>query len=177
MSTEKRYDAETEWQKIHDARGPWAAVQDGSTWPTWVRKLDVELQAWIHGEEIIYAEFGCSLDGKLHPGNAVESDGLWAVVFTPRYVAQVLVEKKPGVKVVESADVTVVARTAIESLSLQVIEKPDRSGPPIVTQVAFEGLEGEIQIPANKEEWYTVDPDLRLRMFAELRDDMFYDAS
>lgn len=175
MSSEGIVVEDEQWKKVQDARGPWVALKSRMTdgWPKWVRELDVELKAWLHGEKIVYAEFGGYLDGKVYAGNALEADGLWAVIFSERYVAQVRVDKTPDSPDVESPDVTVVGRSSIDSLSLEVVgEAGGLQGPPIVTRVSFEDL-GEIQIPADRDAWFLVDAEVRLRLFAGLRDDIW----
>ncbi|AVL96917.1 hypothetical protein [Microbacterium sp. str. 'China'] len=165
---------DAQWKIVQDARGPWVALKDGSTWPRWVRTLDVELRAWLHGEEIAYAEYGCDLNGSLYEGNAVEADRLWAVIFTKRYVVRVQVDKTQDSRDVETPDVVLVARSSIESLSIEVVdEEPGTFGPPIVTTVSFEDIEDDIQIPAKKADWYRVDPDVRMQLLAGLRDDIW----
>lgn len=165
---------DAQWEIVQDARGPWIALKDGNTWPKWVRELDVEVRAWLYGEEVVYAEYGCDLNGSLYAGNAVEADRLWAVIFTKRYVVRVQVDKTEDSRDVETPDVLVAARSSIDSLSIEVVDdETGAQGPPIVTTVSFEDFEQNIQIPANKKEWYLVDPDVRLQLLAGLRDDIW----
>lgn len=174
MSTEWKFDAEVEWKKVQDARVPWIEIKNRAKgWPAWVRKLDVKLQAWLHGERVVYAEYGCTLKGAQYAGTAVEADGLWATILTEQSVIVVNVTKDANSEAVGEPTVKVGARSTIESLVAEVVEVPGSNGLPFVTRVGFTGLDDEIQIPMDAQRWSYVSPEDRLAIFAGLRDDLF----
>ncbi|WP_136055995.1 hypothetical protein [Microbacterium sp. K24] len=164
-----------QWEKIRAARAPWASLMGNTTkeWVHWVQLLDVELKTWLHGEDIVYAEFGTTRKGEAsHQGGAYEANELWAVVLTSRFVASVRVRKDFSTELADDVDVSVVPRSAIQALSLQVIDVPTSQGVPIVTRAHFEGLDDVVQFPAKADKWFLVDPEVRLAIFAGLRDDL-----
>lgn len=164
-----------QWKKVQDARGPWVGLKSNTSgeWVHWVQLLDVELKAWLHGEDVVYAEFGTTRKGEAsHQGGAFEADELWAVVLSSRFVASVRVKKDFHSAQADDVDVTVVNRSAIDSLSLEVMDAPTSQGVPIVTRARFEGLYDEVQIPSNAEKWFLVDAEDRISIFAGLRDDL-----
>lgn len=164
-----------QWEKIWAARGPWAGLKSNTTkeWVHWVKLLDVELRTWLHGEDIVYAEFGSTRKGEASfQGGAYEADELWALVLSSHFVASVRVHKDFASAEADDVDVRVVPRSAIRSLELDVVDVPTGQGTPIVTRAHFEGLDDEVQIPSDAQKWFLVDPDVRLTVFTGLRDDL-----
>lgn len=174
MSTEWKFDAEVEWKKVQDARVPWIELKNRvKAWPGWVRKLDVKLQAWLHGEKVVYAEYGCTLNGELYEGTAIDADGLNAFILTERSIIVVSVTKSAGSDVVSNPVVLAGPRSSITSLAAEVVELPGAQDLPFVTRVQFAGIDGEIQIPADSKRWDYVSQEDRLAIFTSLREDRF----